>query len=144
MGSVRGRELRCRVAPRGGALDRGFARTAQRVVPIFTSVQGQHPEREDRGRRGHAEAGGSPSSEAPPGDPPQVIDRRAGRAASGIAPARGRPGTALGNRAVRRVLVVQVGCRSRRDASFSHAVASRGVTLGERVWWDSLKRPSSL
>jgi hypothetical protein len=48
MGSVRGRELRCRVASRGGAFDRGFARTAQRVVPLFTSVRGQHPEREAR------------------------------------------------------------------------------------------------
>jgi len=39
MGSVRGRELRCRVAPRGGALDRGPARTAQRVVPVFSSIR---------------------------------------------------------------------------------------------------------
>ncbi len=39
--------------------------------------------RDDAGRRGHAEAGGSPSSEAPPGDSPEVFDRRwIGRARS--------------------------------------------------------------
>jgi len=43
MGSVRGRELRCRVALRGGALDRGSARTAQRVVPVFSSVRANTP-----------------------------------------------------------------------------------------------------
>jgi len=43
MGSVRGRELRCRVAPRGGALDRGSARTAQRVVSVFSSVRANTP-----------------------------------------------------------------------------------------------------
>jgi len=46
----------------------------------------------------NAEAGGSPSSEAPPG---RLLRR------------------AEGNRTIRRVLVTGVGCRSRRDASFS-------------------------
>jgi len=113
MGSVRGRELRCRVAPRGGAFDRGFARTAQRVVPVFINVWGQHPGRQDAGRRGQAEAGGSPSSEAPPGDPPEVFDRRwigsaRNRARKGVARAP-RSGIGQSRGCSYRALVAEVG-----------------------------------
>lgn len=144
LGSVRGRELRCRVAPRGGALDRGSARTAQRVVPVFSSVRANTRSRHRRpGRRGQAEAGGSPSSEASP-----VIRWRSstegGSAEVGAAPVRER------DRRCARESGSPEGARNAgwlqksERRIFLAAVVSRGVTRGERGRWDSLKRPSSL
>jgi hypothetical protein len=72
-GSARGGECRCRVTPRGGALDRGSARTAWYRGSV--GARGQNPGDGHAGW-GEAEAGGSPSSEAPPGDPPEVFDGR--------------------------------------------------------------------
>jgi hypothetical protein len=76
MGSVRGRELRRRVATRGEAFDRGFARTAQRSFPSSPACGANTPNARTLDAIGHAEAGGSPSSEAPPGDPLEAFGRR--------------------------------------------------------------------
>ena len=72
--SVRGRQHRSRETTRGGAVDRGSARTARRWSRHrSTRSQGrrggafERPFGGGRGCCGKAEAGGSPSSEAPPG-----------------------------------------------------------------------------
>jgi len=71
--SARGRKRRGREAQRGGAFDRGSARTAQR--PRHVGVWGLNPKRAQVIGYDDAEAGGSPSSEAPPGDPLEAIGR---------------------------------------------------------------------
>jgi len=70
-----GREHHRQEVWRGGAVDRGSARTAldptrERTVPSLWTRTGRafgQPFGGSRDGRGHTEAGGSPSSEAPPG-----------------------------------------------------------------------------
>lgn len=81
---------------------------------------------------GNAEAGGSPSSEAPPEGSsrmPKEAQACSGRRRGArrtleryaVERQRGGKGSAIGNRAACRVLVSRVGCRRRGDASFSPA-----------------------
>jgi hypothetical protein len=77
---------RTRTPPPGGAARRGLRSRLRQdraaLVPVLTHVRGQHPGRvaaqaaRTLDATGHAEAGGSPSSEAPPGDPHSVFGRR--------------------------------------------------------------------
>jgi len=95
---------------------------------------------------GKAEAGGSPSSEASPGGSPEAIGRGWVRVVVALLPARDRRTKegAPGNRAICGVLGSEVGCRSRRDASFSRPSSRHGVTRGRARSRDSLKRPAIL
>jgi len=75
--SVRGRKRRDREASRGGAVDRGSARTAW--CPFDAHVRGSGSARSQEWSWAMAEAGGSPSSDAPPVDPPEVQRPKADR-----------------------------------------------------------------
>jgi len=139
MGSVCGRELRCRVAPRGEALDRGLARTAQRSFPSSPASGATTPNARTLDAIGRAEAGGSPSSEAPPGDPREAFGQRwIGKRRNRTATARERParpsawesGSLLGcsyRRLVAEVGETHLSCRRREPRGNLGNAANGGI-----------------
>jgi len=140
-GSARGGECRCRETPRGGALSIGAPPGPRGVAEA--PVPGAQTPRQGRAGCGEAEAGGSPSSEAPPEGPPEVFDgwrigRARGHPRKGVGPVvRSGIGQSVG------CSCRNVGCRSRGDASFPSASRAEGQPEGSGRW-DSLKRPSGL
>jgi len=126
--SARGRKHRGRAASFGGAVDRSTRqdRTTPppREAPGLTATS-------RAARVGIAtEAGGSPSSEAPPG---LSSSGHTARRLQQLAKPQGRARGKLGNRIIRRgARSAKVGCRSRREASFPEPF---GRAARRDRWW---------
>jgi len=151
--SARGRKDRAREVQRGGAVDRGSARTA---LHSRRTLRGSRDGRgEDRSWRfavkrsstwqAHPTSGSTSSQlgsrPGHDGGRPPAVRPRVSRRTWVVGRRKTEHGAcATRNRTVRRVLVKGVGCRSRRDASFSWGnvvVARRPV-----VTRDSSRRPA--
>jgi len=144
-GSARGRQRRSREVQRGGAFDRSSARTARHHAHRTPS------KRLERARSGrvatrlklevrrqaklHLGAHRRPWAEGGSAYEVALLPARV----------RGTAEHAPGNRAIRGVLGSVVGCRSRRDASFSSRSSRHGATRGAAARRrDSLRRPAIL
>lgn len=141
--SARGRKSRDREAMRGGAVDRSPARTAW--CPLRRARSGSRLRAHaGNGSWTMAEAGGSPSSDAPPVDLPEVQRPKAGRCRRPRSPREGffregaRSGigwSVLGARG--RKSVAEVG-----ERHLSPSKPGASTRAGQRG--DSLKRPVGL